>query len=124
MDEPTFLRSVLEQADVLLLLDIANVHANAINHNLDRHAYLDALPLERLAYVHIAGGTERQGVYHDTHTRPVAPAALDLLADLATRIPIPGVLLERDGDFPSELELNAELDQIAAAVARGRGHRS
>jgi uncharacterized protein (UPF0276 family) len=121
MDEPTFLREVLERADVRLLLDIANVHANAVNHHLDRRAYLDRLPLDRLAYVHIAGGIDKEGVYHDTHTRPVTPAALDLLTDLSARQPIPGVMLERDGDFPREAELHAELDAIAAAVRRGRG---
>lgn len=113
MDEPTFLRAVLERADVLLLLDLANVHANAVNHGLDPLAYLDALPLERLAYVHVAGGIQRESVYHDTHTRPVSPATLDLLAELRRRTRVPGVLLERDGDFPCEAELNAELDLLA-----------
>ncbi len=121
-DEPGFLRAVLEEADVLLLLDVANVHANAVNHHFDPFAYLDRLPLERLAYVHIAGGIERAGVYHDTHTRPVAPATFDLLAALADRVSIPGVLLERDGDFPNEAELNAELDAIAATVRQGVNH--
>lgn len=120
-DEPGFLRAVLEEADVLLLLDVANVHANAVNHGFDPVAYLDRLPLERLAYVHVAGGVERGGVYHDTHTRPVAPATFALLAALAERVAIPGTLLERDGDFPSEAELHGELDAVAAAAGRPAG---
>jgi uncharacterized protein (UPF0276 family) len=115
MDEATFLAEVLERADVLLLLDIENVYANARNHGFDPVAFLDRLPLDRLAYVHIAGGVERNGLYHDTHASAVPGAVLDLLEQLVTRTAVPGVMLERDDDFPSEAELNAELDAIDAA---------
>jgi uncharacterized protein (UPF0276 family) len=121
--EPAFLREVVTRADVGLLLDIANVHANAVNLGLDPAAFLDALPLERVAYCHIAGGVERDGVYHDTHTRRTSPEALALLEELAARIEVPGVLLERDDDFPSEDELRSELDDIARALARGGRRR-
>ena len=67
MDEAIFLAEALERADALLLLDVANVYANARNHGWDPLAYLDRLPLERLAYVHVAGGVERGGLYHDSH---------------------------------------------------------
>jgi uncharacterized protein (UPF0276 family) len=115
MDEATFLAEVLERADVLLLLDIENVYANARNHGFDSAAFLDRLPLERLAYVHIAGGVERNGLYHDTHDAAVPGAVLHLLEQLCARTTVPGVMLERDDRFPSEAELNAELDGIDAA---------
>jgi uncharacterized protein (UPF0276 family) len=124
MDEATFLTEVLERADVLLLLDIANVYANARNHGYDPHELLDRLPLSRLAYVHVAGGVEHCGIYHDTHTHGVHAAVLDLLADLCSRTSVPGVMLERDDRFPADADLNAELDAIAAAVARGTARRA
>src|SRR5262249_1528304 len=65
MDEATFLAEVLERADVLLLLDLANVYANALNRGDDPVAFLDRLPLRRIAYVHVAGGMMREGIYHD-----------------------------------------------------------
>jgi uncharacterized protein (UPF0276 family) len=123
MDEAAFLAKVLTRADVLLLLDIENVYANARNHGFDPRAYLDRLPLERIAYVHIAGGAERHGLYHDTHTQPVPQPVFDLLEELCARVAVPGVLLERDDDFPTEEQFNAELDAIAAAVARGTARR-
>jgi hypothetical protein len=123
MSEPAFLRTVLEETDTLLLLDIENVYANAFNHGFDARAYLDELPLERIAYVHIAGGYERKGIWHDTHTCAVDPAVLDLLAELSARVPLPGVLLERDDNFPDEAGLHAEMDAIAAAVRRGAARR-
>jgi uncharacterized protein (UPF0276 family) len=123
IDEAAFLTAVLEQADVLLLLDIANVYANARNRGHDPLEFLDLIPLERIAYVHVAGGTEGGGLYHDTHGHDVPAAVLDLLAELAARVDVPGVMLERDDRFPTDAELNAELDAIAAAVGRGGARR-
>jgi uncharacterized protein len=123
MDEATFLREVLERTDTLLLLDVENVYANCRNHGRDPVAFLDALPLERLAYVHVAGGYEHNGVYHDTHTTAVPTPVLDLLAELSARVEVPGVLLERDDNFPPEAGLHAELDALAEAVGRGARRR-
>jgi len=123
MDEAVFLTEVLERADGLLLLDIENVYANARNHGYDAVEFLDRIPLERVAYVHIAGGIERDGLYHDTHGHSVPAPVLDLLAELSARVDLPGVMLERDGLFPSDEELHAELDAIVCAVAGGAARR-
>lgn len=116
MDEAAFLTEVLERSESLLLLDIANVHANASNQGYDAVELLERIPLERIAYAHIAGGIERQGLYHDTHAHRVMPEVLDLLRELAKRIEIPAVMLERDDAFPSDVDLHAELDAIADAA--------
>jgi hypothetical protein len=123
MGEAQFVSEALRWTDTLLLLDIANVWANARNLGGDPVARLAEFPLERLAYVHVAGGVERDGVYHDTHANAVPPGVLDLLSDLCGLADPPGVMLERDEAFPPEAELHRELDAIAAAVARGRGRR-
>ena len=123
LDEAEFLTEVLVQADVQLLLDIENVYANARNHGYDPVEFLGRIPLERIAYVHVAGGVERDGLYHDTHTHDVPAAVLDLLAELCARADVPGVMLERDDQFPANTRLNAELDAIAAAAVRGESTR-
>jgi uncharacterized protein (UPF0276 family) len=123
MDEAAFLSEVLERADVLLLLDLANVHANCRNHGGDPVAFLERLPLGRLAYAHVAGGVERGGLYHDTHAHPIAPPVLRLLEELVARAPVPGVLLERDDRYPTDTELDAELAAVEAALARGAARR-
>ncbi|WP_406693392.1 DUF692 domain-containing protein [Singulisphaera sp. Ch08] len=123
MDEASFIAEVLERTGALLLLDIANVHANARNHGWDPLAYLDRLPLDRLAYVHVAGGVEREGLYHDTHAHPIAPPVLDLLEELAVRTALPGVLLERDDKFPPDAAVASELNSIRSAVLRGDDRR-
>ena len=115
LDEAAFLTELLERTGALLLLDLANTYANARNHGGDPLAFLDALPLERIAYVHVAGGVERDGLYHDTHAHPTPPAVLGLVAELCARRDPPGVMLERDDAYPPEAELAAELDAITAA---------
>ncbi|WP_405098716.1 DUF692 domain-containing protein [Micromonospora sp. NBC_01412] len=115
LDEADFLTEILDATGARLLLDIANVHANSRNRGTDPLALLDRLPLDRVAYVHVAGGAEQGGFYHDTHTDPVPPVVLDLVGALCARHRPPALLLERDGHWPPAPELRAELDAIAAA---------
>jgi uncharacterized protein len=123
MDEAEFVTEVLERTDTLLLLDIANVYANARNLGGDPVALLDRLPLHRLAYVHMGGGIDRDGVYHDTHAAAIPAGAIALLEELCAKVEPPGVMLERDDNFPSDAELQMELESIAAAISRGRERR-
>jgi uncharacterized protein len=115
LDEADFLTEILDATGALLLLDIANVHANARNRGGDPLALLDRLPLDRIAYVHVAGGAEQGGFYHDTHTDPVPAEVLGLVRELCGRHRPPALLLERDGDYPAAAELRGELDALAAA---------
>ena len=66
--------------------------------------------------MHVSGGSEHDGLYHDTHTDAVPQPVLDLLADLCARRQPPAVMLERDGAYPPAAELSAELDAIAEAA--------
>jgi uncharacterized protein (UPF0276 family) len=118
LDEASFLTELLHRTEALLLLDVANLYANARNHGSDPLAFLDALPLERIAYLHAAGGVERDGLYHDTHAHPTPAAVLELVSEVCARRDPPGVLLERDDAYPPEAELAAELDAITAATRR------
>ncbi|MGW5326459.1 multinuclear nonheme iron-dependent oxidase, partial [Streptomyces sp. NPDC004014] len=117
LTEGQFLSELVERTGVRLLVDVANLHTNHVNRGEDPLAALAALPLEAVAYVHVAGGFERDGVWHDSHAHPVPRAVLDILTDLASRVAPPGVLLERDDDFPGPAELQRELDAVREAVA-------
>ncbi|WP_344336137.1 DUF692 domain-containing protein, partial [Streptomyces globosus] len=121
LTEAQFLTELVERTGVRLLIDVANLHTNRINRGEDPAAVLAAIPPEALAYVHVAGGVERDGVWHDTHAHPVPPAVLAILADLAGRMRPAGVLLERDDAFPPEDELAAEFAAIRSTLEAAAG---
>ena len=123
MDEATFVRELIERTGALLLLDLSNLYANALNHGYDALEALERFPLERIAYVHVGGGVLRDGVYHDTHAHPVVPGVLHLVEELCAIADPPGVMLERDDDFPPPAELVAELRAIGDAVRWGGERR-
>ncbi|CAM5479651.1 hypothetical protein SALBM135S_01651 [Streptomyces alboniger] len=116
MTEGQFLYELADRTGVRLLIDVANLHTNHVNRGEDPAKALDELPVEAIAYVHVAGGFERDGVWHDSHAHPVPEPVLAILADLASRTAPPGVLLERDENFPEPGELERELDAIRATV--------
>ncbi|MET9114637.1 DUF692 domain-containing protein [Streptomyces longwoodensis] len=119
MTEGQFLYDLVERTGVRLLIDVANLHTNHVNRGEDPAKALAELPVEAIAYVHVAGGVEKDGVWHDSHAHPVPRPVLDILTDLASRVAPPGVLLERDEDFPGAGELERELTAIGEAVRAG-----
>jgi hypothetical protein len=120
LTEAQFITEILDRTGARLLLDVANVYANARNRSLSPAALLDELPLERIAYVHVAGGAEHDGLYHDTHTDPTPPEVLDLVTELCARCRPPALMLERDGHYPPADVLRKELDAIADAAGSER----
>ncbi len=113
LTEAEFIRAVIERADCDLLLDVNNIVVNSINHRYDALAFLDALPLQRVRYIHIAGHyCEAEDLRVDTHGADVGEAAWALLDAAYARIgPVP-TLLERDFNIPPVAELMQEIDAI------------
>ena len=48
MSEAEFVCEVVRRADCGLLLDVNNVHVNAVNHGYDARAFIDAMPASRV----------------------------------------------------------------------------
>jgi uncharacterized protein (UPF0276 family) len=119
MTEGQFLYELADRTGVRLLIDVANLHTNHVNRGEDPAKALAELPVEAIAYVHVAGGVERDGVWHDTHAHPVPAAVLAILTGLASRVSPPGVLLERDDNFPEPAALERELEAIQGALTKG-----
>nr|BFE83588.1 hypothetical protein GCM10020093_061890 [Planobispora longispora] len=118
MTEAAFLGELVAATGVKLLIDVANLYTNQVNLGLSAVEALDGLPLQELAYVHVAGGHAHDGVWHDTHTAHVPGDVLAILSELCARVDPPGVLLEWDDRYPSDEELEAELGRIRGAMAR------
>jgi uncharacterized protein (UPF0276 family) len=105
LSEADFIAEIMEHADCGLLLDLTNVHVNAVNHGFDEIDFLDAVPLERVVQIHLAGGEPAAGVYLDTHSSPVPGQVFELLRHVVSRTPtVKGVLIERDSNYPDDFE--------------------
>jgi uncharacterized protein (UPF0276 family) len=119
MAEIDFVTAVLAEADCDLLLDVNNVYVNAINHRYDPLAFLDRLPGERIAYIHVAGHyDEADDLKIDTHGAPVKGDVWLLLEAAYARFGVRPTLLERDFHFPPFAEVLDEVAMIRACQAR------
>ncbi len=121
MNEGEFISSIVREADCLLHLDVNNIYVNSRNFSFDALAFLDALPLERTAYVHVAGHyVEPDGLLIDTHGAGVIDPVWSLLEAAYQRIgPVP-TCLERDFNIPDLHQLTAEVEIIARLQATTR----
>ncbi len=114
MDEPAFVRAVLEEADCDLHLDVNNVYVNSVNHRFDPRAYIASLPAERVVYMHMAGHYyEAEDLIIDTHGADVINPVWDLLDFTYQKIGVRPTLLERDFNIPPMSYLEKEVRQIA-----------
>lgn len=112
LSEPEMLRAVLEAADCGLLLDLNNVAINCRNHGGDPFAFLDALPLERVVQVHLAGNSPEAhvgAVWTDFHDGGVSEEVFALLRHLLARCTPKAVNIERDDTEPDIAELFQDL---------------
>lgn len=110
MNEWEFLREVANQADCLILLDINNIIVSAHNHAFDAHEYLNAIPVERVKQIHLAGHSISGDLYIDTHDHPVSDPVWQLYTNAVARFGSVATMIERDDAIPPLAELLKELD--------------
>ena len=108
MTEWEFLNEVVEQADCGILLDVNNIYVSSQNHNFDPRKYVDAIPAERVAQIHIAGHSRFEKYILDTHDHPVLDPVWSLYARAIERCGPTATLLEWDDSIPSFDEVHSE----------------
>jgi hypothetical protein len=136
-DEATFVKEILDATGCDLLLDLHNLHANAVNFGFGEEEekereFLRVVPISRLKAVHLAGGRSvgipgkaGQTRLLDDHLHPVPEAVFSLLERVGEMAPHPlTVILERDGAFPPFKEILDELARARTALAAGRARRA
>lgn len=111
--ESEFLVEAARRSGAALLLDVNNVYVNSVNHRYDARSYIDAVPAERVAYLHVAGHeNDADDLIVDTHGAPIIDPVFDLLAYTYERIGAKPTLLERDFNLPPLAELLTEVDRL------------
>jgi hypothetical protein len=118
MDEAAFLRALIESAGCAMLLDVNNVYVNSRNHGFDPRAFIDRMPLDRVAYLHLAGHTVQEETIIDTHIGPIIGDVWALYRYTLRRAGrlIP-TLIEWDQEIPP---LDVVLDEVDRARAHAR----
>ena len=120
MPEGAFYAEIARATGCELLLDVANLYANALNSGIAPAALLREHPLDRVGMVHVAGGVMEHGFFLDTHAHPVPEAVFGLLEALLRETgPVP-IVLERDQGFPPFAELTAEVGRLRALLGTVR----
>jgi uncharacterized protein len=118
LSEWEFLREVAVRADCLILLDVNNIHVSAVNHEFAALDYLNAIPVDRVQQIHLAGHENHGDYLIDTHDHPVPDPVWELYAAAVRRFGNVSTMIERDANIPPLEEL---CDELAAArkVAEG-----
>jgi uncharacterized protein (UPF0276 family) len=108
MTEWQFLNEVVERADCGILLDVNNIYVSSRNHGFDANEYMDAVPPDRVAQIHIAGHSKYEKYILDTHDHPVIDPVWRLYERAIARTGNTATLLEWDQHIPTFEEVHAE----------------
>jgi uncharacterized protein (UPF0276 family) len=108
MTEWEFLNEVVERADCGILLDVNNIYVSSVNHGFDPAIYVESVPAERVAQIHIAGHSRYEKYILDTHDHPVIDPVWGLYSRAIERIGPTATLLEWDDKIPSFEEVHEE----------------
>ena len=126
MTEWQFLAEVAELADTGILLDVNNIYVSSINNGFDPMEYVNFVPPERVAQIHIAGHSRYQRFMVDTHDHPVVDPVWRLYERAIERCGPVATLLEWDGRIPSFEEVWSEAKKSEtwreAALAKRGDH--
>jgi uncharacterized protein len=130
LTEATWTKHILDATDGHLLLDLHNLYANAVNFSFDPYAFIDSIPSERIAAIHLAGGrwitaqSSNQRRLLDDHLHDVPEPVYDLLRYVGEKTSQPlTVILERDGHYPPMAALLSQLARARQALQHGRESR-
>jgi len=123
LDEADFIREVVRRTGCGLLLDVNNVYVSSINHRRDPLAYIDALPLQAVGEIHLAGFAEDRDslgdrLLIDDHGAPIDHGVWALYQQVLERIGPVATLIERDNHLPAFSVLHAEARQADELLRR------
>jgi uncharacterized protein (UPF0276 family) len=118
MSEWDFLKTIAEEADCKILLDINNIYVSSFNHGFDPETYIEAIPQDRVVQFHLAGHSDKGKYLLDTHDHPVKPVVWKLYKKALERFGAVSTLIEWDDHIPGFPKLQ-EAAQKAERIYRG-----
>jgi uncharacterized protein (UPF0276 family) len=116
MPEWEFLTAVAARSGCGILLDVNNIYVSACNHGFDALHYMQAIPVQYVGEMHLAGHTVRSTVdgpiLIDTHDQRVSAPVWQLFDVAVQRFANAPALIEWDTELPA---LEALLEEAAHA---------
>ena len=100
-----FIKEVVVENDIYLLLDIGSALVSAYNFGIEPWDYFRAMPLDRVAEIHLTAPGQVDGKWRDLHNVPTE-TEFQLLDKILDRVPFPPYLV---------IEYYREFAQIVAA---------
>ena len=122
ISEWDFMQEMAERADCMILLDVNNIYVSSVNHNFDPVEYINAIPINRVQQIHLAGHLNLETHIIDTHDQPIIDPVWDLYEITVKRFGLISTMIERDDNIPPLAELLEELEkarQISDRISGG-----
>lgn len=116
-----FLTEAAARSGCGILLDVNNIHVSAVNHGFDAGHYLEAIPVEAVEEIHLAGFDSNGECLIDTHGKPVSDDVWALYRRAVRRFGRVPALIEWDTDIPPLAVLLDEARKADAILAEA-GH--
>ena len=123
--EAVFLGELVRRTGCGILCDVNNIHVSVRNLGGDARAYLDALPAEAVAEIHVAGHAVNDAdgapILIDDHGSAVSDAVWTLYDTAIAHFTTAAPLIEWDSNLPP---LDVLVAEAAKADARAAGTRA
>ncbi|MDE1900970.1 MAG: DUF692 domain-containing protein [Alphaproteobacteria bacterium] len=113
-----FLREVAKATGCGVLLDVNNVYVSSFNHGYDPKQYIDAIPADAIAQIHLAGHLNLGTHIIDTHDNHVIDAVWDLYAYTVANKGLHSTMIEWDDNIPAFNVLLAEINKARDVALR------
>ena len=116
MTEWEFLSAICKATGCKLLFDVNNVYVSAFNHGFSATDFIQGVPVDSIAQIHLAGHQNNDDHLIDTHDHPVCDGVWALYREALEHFGYIPTMIERDDKIPPLQELLAELE-IAKRIA-------
>lgn len=121
--EAEFIAAMAQESGCHLLLDVNNVYVSCYNHRLDAKAYIDALPMDKVAQIHLSGHSNYGTHIIDTHDDHVVNEVWSLYKYVIHKAGRTiNTMIEWDDNVPEWNVLYAELGQAKEAAANAKDY--
>jgi uncharacterized protein (UPF0276 family) len=124
LTEWEFLSSLTSRTGCKLLFDVNNAYVNAFNHGFQPETFVDALPVDAVAQMHLAGHRHCGTHLFDDHGSEVSDPVWALYERAVRRFGAIPTIIEWDGDVPPLERVVAESHTAQRVGTNARAARS